>query len=85
MNQTDKNYKSNKKNASWVGTLRGVGLTGSSEEAENPLSRKKKKNRRNGGTGGDNEMTAMVHSFKSVSLSWHDARSVDLRMWRMQR
>ena len=47
--------------------------------------KKKKKNRKNGGTGGDNEMTAMVHSFKSVSLSWHDARSVDLRMWRMQR
>ena len=49
-----------------------------------PGGRRKKK-KKNGGTGGDNEMTAMVHSFKSVSLSWHDARSVDLRMWRMQR
>ena len=46
---------------------------------------RRKKNRKNSGTGGCNEMTAMIHSFKSVSLSWHDARSVDLRMWRMQR
>ena len=46
--------------------------------------RKKKKNRRSDDPK-TSTLEAMIESFQSVSLSWHDIRSVDLRMLRTRR
>ena len=46
--------------------------------------RKKKKNRRSDDPEAST-LEAMIESFQSVSMSWHDIRSVDLRMLRTRR
>ena len=62
-------------------------LTRSKKHGASPRKtpRKKKKKNRRSDDPEASTLEAMIESFQSVSMSWHDIRSVDLRMLRTRR
>ena len=70
-----------------IQTTNGQVSRGAKKHGASPRKtpRKKKKKNRRSDDPEASTLEAMIESFQSVSMSWHDIRSVDLRMLRTRR